>query len=165
MTYTFCKGYYGFLCNCNNVISNASINGHLDCLIYFVEESLGGKYEIFKSDFNAIKNGHLNCIKYIYVMFGLSNSSQILCDYAEENGNIEYLIYAINNGYLQNNLFLKTKDTHKCCIEYANKHNIEWNEYMFYSAVSSGCKINNYAMYKIFILQHIYINIINVLII
>ena len=153
---------YKFICNCNNILSNISINGHLDCLKYIINidiDFISDTYEQLKFKMNAIKNGQLNCIKYYdeilfkkkyYKLFFKNNYyNNILYKYAEEYGNIEYIKYTVKNGYNLNDdqIYMKTKNTHKCCMEYAHDHNIEWNEYICYCAVKSGC--NNCLNYKI----------------
>ena len=93
------KKYYNkdwkFLCNCNSIISNAVINGHLDCLKYAHEN--GCEWDS-KTCYGAAQYGHLDCLKYAHEN-GCEWNVEI-CWIAAGKGHLDCLKYAHEKLYI-----------------------------------------------------------------
>lgn len=114
-----------------DTISYAVLNGHLDCLTFFLENT--NIYNIENIDYHellifAAKHGHLDCIKYLYSK-GSPLSTWTIA-YAAEYGHLDCVKYLIANGCPVDNvaIFNAAANGHLDCVKYL---------------IANGCSISN----------------------
>jgi hypothetical protein len=114
----------------DNVCEKAAQAGHLNCNENENEECkwVNGKCSI------AVKNGqnspHFECLKYAYTQNGCDWNIGDICYNAVENGCLDHLKYAHENGYEWDWLTccVAAENGHLDCLQYAHENGCEWNK-------------------------------------
>jgi hypothetical protein len=99
-------------------INTAAEYGHLDCLKYMHEHSVGGCSWDVTACFIAAENGHLDCLRYAH-----ENGCQMddyACFIAAQNGHLDCLRYAHENGCVINEQMFT--NVHPHCMQYLREH-------------------------------------------
>jgi hypothetical protein len=120
-----------------SVSEAAASNGHVDCLIYAIENGCRHTYNAIAK---AARNGHLNCIIAAHER-NVSPSQEVCTDIAAFRGHMDCLKFLHENGYPSNSKTLEYAAESKSIEVVKYVHSvigIPWNPKVSYTAVSDG---------------------------